>query len=270
MITLPAPDSLLEDLVTPVPLGDGRFSVTFPDGWQQGRGAFGGLVLAALVRVVEAVAEPGRTLRSLTAEICGPVQPGEAILQTEILRAGSAVSTIAARLLQAGEVQAHVVGVLGKQRATDCDEVHLTVPKQTHWKDLPLVPVGPPFGPDFGKFYEFRSTGAVPFLGISDRKDTSGWIRPRHANVRDAAWVVACADAWWPALFTQVAVPRPMATVAFTLQLLCDTTTLPDAPLQFFGRTLVVNDGYVVEHRELWSEDGRLVALNEQTIAVIK
>ena len=58
-------------------LGAGRFHGVVPDGWQQGRGAFGGLVLAALARAVE-MSEPekDRTLRSFNGEIAGPVLPG--------------------------------------------------------------------------------------------------------------------------------------------------------------------------------------------------
>ena len=33
--------------------GGGRFVGEIPDGWQQGRGAFGGLVLATLLRAIE-------------------------------------------------------------------------------------------------------------------------------------------------------------------------------------------------------------------------
>jgi len=45
-------------LTTAAPAGDGRFLWDVPDGWQQGRGAFGGIVLAALTRA-------GRVRKSL-------------------------------------------------------------------------------------------------------------------------------------------------------------------------------------------------------------
>ncbi len=34
------------------PIRDGHFRATIPDGWQQGRGAFGGLVLGTLLRAI--------------------------------------------------------------------------------------------------------------------------------------------------------------------------------------------------------------------------
>jgi len=50
--------------------GPGSFEVTVPDGWQQGRGAFGGLVYGMLTRAMEQVVdEPARRLRTLTGDI---------------------------------------------------------------------------------------------------------------------------------------------------------------------------------------------------------
>jgi hypothetical protein len=62
-----------------------------------------------------------------------------------------------------------------------------------------------------------------------------------------------------------------MATIAFTLQFLGDLSRLSSAiPLQFVAQSIAVAQGHAVEFRELWSEDGQLVALNQQTIAVIR
>ena len=49
------------------PTGPGTFEGTVPDGWQQGRGAFGGLVYGMLARAMEQVVnEPARRLRTFT------------------------------------------------------------------------------------------------------------------------------------------------------------------------------------------------------------
>ena len=44
----------------------------------------------------------------------------------------------------------------------------------------------------------------------------------------------------------------------------------PDAPLLYRGTVPVCGDGYFLETRELWSADGRLLALNHQTFAIIR
>ena len=105
-------------LTTPTRLAEGIFTTEIPDGWQQGRGAFGGLVLANLVRAVRSCEpETDRTLRTLSAELVGPVLPGTAQIRVEMLRRGTGVSTMAARLVQGEELLAHAVMVLGRKRS---------------------------------------------------------------------------------------------------------------------------------------------------------
>ena len=44
----------------------------------------------------------------------------------------------------------------------------------------------------------------------------------------------------------------------------------PMAPLLYRATAPVCADGYCLETRELWGEDGRLVATNQQTFAIIQ
>jgi hypothetical protein len=258
------------DLLSAVrPTAPGRFELDVPDTWQQGRGAFGGLVTATLVRALEAMA-PGRPLRSLTSELCGPTQPGPATLEAEVLRAGNAVTTVAVRLVQANEVQAHAVGVLGQPRANVVDSTSLTPPSLGDWRSVEVVPVAPPLGPVFGQHIEFRPT-TLPFSGGTTRH-VEGWVRLlRPGTRRDAAWLAGCIDTWWSTEFMVLELPRPMATIAFTFQPLGDPAGLdPDVPLFFRSTGVAGAGGYQVEFRELWGHDGRLLALNQQTLVTIK
>ena len=260
-------------VTTPRPAGAMRFTTTVPDSWQQGRGAFGGLVIANLVRALEAAERTeGRSLRSLTAELCGPVLPGPADIAIEALRLGSGVSTLAARLTQGGEVLAHAVGVLGRARADRPLRSFLAPPSPPPWRDVPLLPIHEgTSAATFARFFEFRNVGPLPFSGGADPV-TSGWIRPRNPGpARDSAYIAALADAYWPALFSIEPSPRPVGTISFTLELAgtCDGLD-PDAPLFHRSRAVAERDGYLVEFRELWGEDGRLLALNQQTIVVIR
>jgi len=262
--------SSFDSIVTPQPLGGGRFRCVFPEGWKQGRGLFGGVVTAAMVRALEAHA-PGRPLRSLTSELCGPLQPGEVDVRVETLREGNAVTTCTVRLEQGSEVQAHGVGVLGKARVLDRDGTWLSAPERPDWRTLEPVPVEPPFGPEFATNFEFRATRYFPLSGEKVPR-TEGWVRPKEPGVtRDAAFLAGCVDAWWPTVFTIEETMRPMATVAFTFQPFVRFEGLdPASPLFFRARLEAAVDGYCVEFRELWGEDGRLLALNQQTFVMIK
>lgn len=267
----------LEQLTTPRALGEGRFEATIPDGWQQGKGAFGGLVLATMTRASEshlegdqAGPEGTRHLRSMTAELVGPVTPGAASIRVESLRAGKSVTTLAVRLEQAGQVQAHAVLSFGASRGGPTQR-YGSAPTPPSFATIPAAPMDGPFFPRFAKHFEFRNTGPLPFLA-GDDPVTHGWVKPRRPGPRcDAAWVVACADGWWPALFSVLGEPRPMATLGYTLQIVASLEGLrADEPLYHVARLDGVHDGYSTETRQLWAPDGRLVALNHQTFVVIR
>jgi hypothetical protein len=262
----------LTSITTPARTGDRSFVAQIPDGWQQGRGAFGGLVIANLVRAIEAFdGEPERSLRSLTAEICGPVQPGPNAIHVERFRTGTGVATIGARLVRDGEVLAHAVGVMGKRRLETHDFCDLVPPEIPPWQEVPAIPVQPPFGPVFAQHVEFRVLGPPPYSGAAEPV-ASGFARFKDPGAaRDSAYIAALADIWWPSFFARESTPRPAATIAFTLEILGGLAGLdPEAPLFHRARTIAGNGGYVVELRELWGLDGRLVALNQQTLTIIK
>lgn len=259
-----------DSIITPELTSPGRYRCDLPEGWKQGRGLFGGLVTAVMTRALEAQA-PDRPLRSLTAELCGPLQPGEVQVIVETLREGNAVTTATVRLEQSGQVQAHGVGVMGKARVTDRDGVYLERPQPPDWRSIESAAVEPPLGPEFGPHFDFRVERFFPMSGDKTGA-TEGWIRLKDAGpTRDAALLAAYADAWWPVLLTMEEGPRPMATIAYTFQPFVHFEGLdPQAPFFFRAKLAAASDGYAVELRELWGEDGRLLALNQQTFCIIK
>lgn len=262
----------LDQATRPRPRGAGVFELDVPDGWQQGRGAFGGLSIAALVRAIELSAgSPDRTLRSLTAELPAPVMVGLAEIHVEPVRVGSGQSTVTARLVQDGEVRAIAVAILARPRAPGAETFcELERPALRPWRDIP-APARLPGAPTFTQHLEFRSDGPFPFAAGKEAR-TQGWIRARNpGDLGGAAYLVAMADAWWPATFTRAAAPFAVGTVAFTLQVVGTIERLdPAVPLAYRGHAWVQSEGWFVEQRELWSDDGRLLALNQQTFAVIK
>lgn len=261
----------LDEILEPMPAGPGRFSSTIPDGWQQGRGAFGGLVLGQLVRAVELTEpDPRRRLRSLTAELIGPVQPGPAELTVEPLRRGGSLSAFALRMLQGGECQAHAVALLAADRPAPAWNER-SAPSPPPWQAVPALPMEPgsPW-PAFARHFEYRPLAGPPFRG-GTRAATEGYLRSALPVDRPGAAVVtALADAWWSAAVVRFEGIRPFATVAFTLQLMLDPAGLDlTEPLFHRAESPVLADGYALETRELWTPDGRLVAVNPQTVAVL-
>lgn len=261
-------------LTTPTQIADGVFAAHIPDGWQQGRGAFGGLVLANLVRAVRSCEpEADRTLRTLSAELVGPALPGPAEIRVEMLRRGTGVSTMAARLVQGQELLAHAVAVLGRTRSGTATWNRVEPPRPLPFAQTAPLTTAPIHAARFARNLEFRPTTPPPFQADTQRVPvTSGWLRLRSPGAAlTEADLVALADGWWPCALAMEAAPRPIATLCFTLELLADPRQLsPHAPVFHRAEAITSQDGYSVELRELWSEDGELLTLNQQTIAIIK
>ncbi|HZX44014.1 MAG TPA: thioesterase family protein [Myxococcaceae bacterium] len=254
------------------PSGPGAFEATVPDGWQQGRGAFGGLVYGLLARAMEAeLGDPGRRLQTLAGDIAAPVVPGTASLHVEVLRRGAKQSNLQARLSQSSRVLAVASGVFSAPREVQMPRPrNFEPPDRAEWDQLPVLDFGPPLGPDFARAYEYRSAGPAPLGGARDA-ETAGYIRERALpSRRDAPSVIALLDAWWPTLWSIVTEPRPVATTSFVAELLVDPARLdPAEPLFHDARMAGRGDGFFVELRALWSGD-TCVAMNQQTFAVLR
>jgi Acyl-CoA thioesterase N-terminal domain/Acyl-CoA thioesterase C-terminal domain len=258
------------EAATAVTADDAVWFADIPDGWQQGRGAFGGVVLATLLRAIER-AEPdaARATRTLSGDLCGPVLPGRAAIAVRALRRGSNQSNWTAELVQEGQVLATASAVLSPRRIAR-SEAHLSPPAPLPpWRELAPLGLGSSFGPPFARHYDYRTAG-VAFAG-SGEATIDGWVREREPLARvDAPALVGRLDAWYPTLFDLDRTPRPVATISFTAEILVDPATLPPGePLRYRARMAALHDGFFVELRELW-HDGRVVALNQQTFAILK
>jgi acyl-CoA thioesterase len=241
-----------------------------PDGWQQGRGAFGGLVLGAMLSAMIAD-EPDRSRvpRAFMGDICAPALPVAARLRTRALRRGKNQSNLACAFAQGGQIVAGSSAVLSAPRHAKGAPALAAPPETGRFEDVPVAPIGPPLGPVFARHYEYRVTNGVPFSGAKEAVVT-GWVRERVPLTRVTyAALLARLDSFWPALYSVETAPRPMATVSFMAELLRDPATLdPEVPLFYRARTVAEAVGYFVELRELWN--GREpVALNQQCFAIL-
>jgi hypothetical protein len=200
--------------------------------------------------------------------------PGVADVEVRTLRRGNNQSNLTATLAQNGVALAAATAVLSPARLDGASDAPRfsppPPPRLPPWRDLPVVEVRPPLGPVFTQHYEYRSAAASPFARTGE-PTTDGYVRERVPPARlDAPALVARLDAWWPTLFAVAGAPRPVATISFTAQILVDPAALPAAePLRYRARMAALHDGFFVELRELWHGD-RVVALNQQTFAILR
>jgi hypothetical protein len=238
-----------------------------PEGWQQGRGLFGGLTLGALAKAASATLGAGdRPLRTLTAEIPGVVAAGPAQVSTQRLREGHSLSTVAAQLAQGDSVVAHAVFNFGKTRDVAFDRTPAAaIPA---FDDSRPSDLGP-FGPTFAHHFEYRILEGKPFSGDA-RAITEGWVRLREPG-EVPPWIalIAMVDAWFPSAMPAFTSPRPFGTISFAAHLF-DRGWQPHEPLFHRSRLLGSQQGYFAELRELFTSGGELCAVNQQTMAIIK
>lgn len=257
--------------VTQITRNDDHFQAEVPDGWQQGRGAYGGLVVALLARAMRATVEdPARRLRALSAELPGALMTGPARLDVETLREGRTLSNLEVRLRQGEKFRARASGIY----ATEREDLVLKHPRGF---GTPLTVAkafddaqdwAPPQAPRFVSHFEMRATCPGPTQG--DRAEVHGWVwgRERPATY-DASDLLALVDVYWPTSFQVMEQFRPLVTVSFHALLLVDPATVrTDAPLYYRARGDGHHDGFYAELRELWQDD-RLLVSNHQSFAVL-
>lgn len=250
---------------------DARFTMRVPDGWQQGRGAFGGLSLGALARALSAAEpDPARQMRALTGDICGPVVPGVATIDVDVLRRGANLTNVDARLRQEGAVQARASAVLSVARKVEVATHSPTSPEPIDWRSCPTLASEPGMWPTFTQHYEYWNAGPLPFSGNADAR-IDGFVRERdRVSALDAPAVIALLDSFWPSLFSRETQPRSIATVTFSAELFVDPSTVPGTePLRYRSHMIALQQGFFLEHRELWHHE-TLVAMNQQTVAVLR
>lgn len=254
----------------------GTFDWFVPEGWLQGRGAWGGLVVAAHVNAAESeqnLVDPTRRIRNVSAHLFGPLPPGEAQVHTTCLRAGSAMTTWQVSITGSdGQLASQAVVIAGVPRPVEAHENWgiAQMPELPPWAGLPSAPVRPPIGPEFGAHFDYRPVTGIPTAQTAPR--ATGWLSPvGEWDGWTAGTALGIVDAWWPASYVSMAGVRPMGTVSFSAHLLVDPGTLrSDEPLAYEAWVSATDDGFTSETRRLWSPDGRLVVENHQAIVVIK
>jgi hypothetical protein len=256
------------------PAGDDTFTWDVPDGWQQGRGAWGGLVAAGVVRAVQ-TSDTARPLRTLSLHLSAPLEVGAATVHVEPVRVGSALSTWQVTVDSApGETAAHAVAITGSPRAHDLHAAargwgRAAPPDLPPWDTVAPIPHGLPQTPTFLQHVDLRVVHGHMLTGADAY--AAGYVSFAELDGWDAAGLLAIVDAWWPTAFVGMDALRAVATVNYLAHLLVDPVTVkPGVPLAYEASLSAAHDGFTSETRRLWTLDGRLAVENHQSIVIIR
>lgn len=249
-------------------LSDSEFEANVPDKWQQGPGAFGGLVFGVMLRAARAFeADSARVARSFACDIAGPVLVGPARVRVRELRRGRSQTNLQLELAQGDAVLASALCTLSTGRTHTAPAVALALPPEAAEYEQAF------FDPDarrpkFARHYEFKTLGPLPYSGAAEAR-VQGFVRELQGEgVLDAPEVAALLDSFWPALYTRATQAFPATTISYSAQFLPGPPVPATEPMFFRSHAHTLHEGYTVEFRELWSRE-RLLGLNQQTFAVL-
>jgi acyl-CoA thioesterase len=240
--------------------------------WYQGRGAFGGIMAALLLRAMrEKVAEPERTPRSITVHFCGPATEGPIDVRAEVVRSGSRVSHATARAMRDGETTTFASASFCKSR-TGPSYALAKMPEVAPPGGLPEIPRGMPGLPAFFEHVDARFAGPTLPFSASATPEIAAWVRLREPAPVDAAVVALLLDALPPAITATFDAPRAVASVDFTIHFFERLPERAGAPDDFHLvaiRSRWADDGYTEEIRDLWSPSGVLLGQCRQLLALL-
>ncbi len=167
-----------------------------PD-WRAGRGPHGGYLAAMLLRaLMDAVADPVRSPRSLTIHYARAPEPGPVTIRVTIERAGRSLSTLSARMERDGSLIALALAAFSVPwSAPEVAELPMPdvgAPDPVRETGRLLHPAAPPFTQHL---VMQPRIGAVPFQGSEHPMEIGAWLGLAEPRPIDALSLAFFSDA---------------------------------------------------------------------------
>jgi acyl-CoA thioesterase len=252
-----------------VRLGEDRWRADLSERWSSLVGIHGGYTAAVAARAIaEAIDDPDRPLRTLSAQFLRSPRPGPAEVEVEIERRGRSMVFASARVSQDDRtlvlVRTNSAGVEPGQVYDD----HRARPRPA------APPEGAPrFGPPTAGVRHFDETEVVldpDVVAFSGQGQAwiAAWLRPLDDASIDAAWLVTACDVLPPASFSRTSGPTRAATLDYTIHVVAaDPAAHVSSGEHVYldCRSPLAADGLAVEDGVLWAPDGTVLAVSRQT-----
>ncbi|MDQ8044315.1 MAG: thioesterase family protein [Solirubrobacteraceae bacterium] len=252
------------------PRGDGRYGCVFDADWAALAGINGGIIMAILIRAIEAEVDPDRRIRSLQCQFLRPPKARAAEIVIETTRTGARATNLRVRVEQEGKliVDALATCFTGGLREVGRWSPSLPAeatkaPSNQHISDprLPAIADRVQYTPAIGPF-PMSGTPLEP--GAAAR--TGGWIELREPHPVDTSLLAFFLDAWWPAALGPIDVLsfNPTIDMTFDLRTALPSEGLPHQALFVDFATQASLEGLVDEDARIFSADGQLLAQARQ------
>ncbi|MBV9510320.1 MAG: thioesterase family protein [Caulobacteraceae bacterium] len=246
------------------PCQDG-FAIDAPEGWTQGRTLYGGMTTALCQAALHRALAPPAPLRSVQIAFAAPAA-GRLVFRPNIVRQGR--SSLVAAVDCEGETGpvARATFVFAAARESLVHHDAAAAPAVAAPTDCPAFLPDEAPRPEFTRHFEVRlAAGARPGTGAAEAEFTA-WVRFREDEGEDAVTaLLALGDCLPPAAIVQFPTPAPLSSMTWSVDL--------HPPIPSGGWRLLRSsseqaaDGYSLQGMELWSQDGRRLAVGRQCVA---
>ena len=247
------------------PLGDGAWGATCDGGWSTQVGVNGGFLAAVILRAMMAgLDDELRQPRALTCHYLRPPAEGDVRVDVTVERSGRSLSTLTARLTQAGRLclVALAAFAVDLDGALDYGGTPPATPGPDEVQRMAPVAIVP-----MTAQFEMRPTFGAPLFAGADVALSGGWLRFADPHPLDAPALAMYADAWWPSPLPRLTRPAAAPTVDLTVHFRAPAAAAAigaDEPLLAVFRSSTSAHGFFEEDGELWSRDGVLLAQSRQ------
>ncbi len=243
-----------------------------PTAWGQGRAVYGGLVAALMMSRLQGSVAAGQVLRAMSLSFVGPVNEGSAEFVVEVLRQGKSVTHLSCRLLQEGEVRCVMLACFGHGRLSQIIVKPSEMPSAADPSSLAALPHIPGVMPEFTQWFDYRYVDGDPPFSHSRQGVIGGWIRLQEPeSAFSAAHLLALIDAWPPAVLPMYPGPAPISTMTWSAEF----SDIPEglSASQWFryrADSGMSAAGYASTQAGIWTDQGKLLAISHQSVAVFR
>ncbi len=246
-------------------------SVTLPKGWAQGRAGYGGLVAALIYEGMRTEVGEGRPVRSLAITFVGPVAPDVPMqIEARVLRQGRAVTQMLGMAMQNGEVMCVMQGSFGGSRESSVQINAEPAAEMTSIEESFEMPFVEGMNPTFVKHFKVRwALGDLPCTS-SKKREIGGWMSfAEDQGEIHEAHILALVDVWPPAVLSNLSERAPASSLTWTIEFIQPQPKLSNTGwLKYRAEIEYARDGYGHISAMTWTENGELLAISRQTVAV--
>jgi acyl-CoA thioesterase len=245
------------------------YQTDIPEDWLQGRTSFGGLTAALCLAAIERAVPALPPLRSAQFAFVGPAG-GSVAITAHLLRRGKSSVFAAAELHAEGSLATHAILSFGAARESKYSYRAHPMPK------VPLPGTTEVFfrsgKPKFVQHFEAFVAGGQRLVSAAQTPEIVLWVRHRDPRgMTGMPGLLALADTLPAAVYTMLSAPVPASSITWSVEMVDAAAALGAAAdswylLRSAGED--VRDGYSVQDMALWTQDGTLIMLARQHVAI--